>query len=357
LLFAKGHCLFDNAEVKNSDNATKIFCCIVFGAFIPLIAWFLYAHGVRFVMLQYRAQSFPKTEGHVLSVQIVSHRGSKGGISYHPAFLYTYEVNGQNYEGRRYRYDPCPADYVSVNQIVTAHPAGSAIEVYYNPDDPDDSVLSPLVITWDVSILFFFTPALLFFVFLFLKSIWDLDWPWRVKPVAGGVKIITEMMTTRARLPRYQPSWLALGTICISSIIAGIAIDTSHTASPISAALFALLLIFAGSSLVYLWQFFRITSGIQDLVIDEGARTVELPLTYKRRERQPLPFSSIKSVFVEQVAHKTRGGVSYTYAPTLLLQDGSSQRLTDLSQNRAELFVAWLGEKLGLPASKIYFDK
>ena len=291
--------------------AGQIFALIFLGVFLAVFVWFWDVRGVQVLMRQYQAQSFPKTEGQVLSVEIISQTGSKGRIYYHPAFLYTYEVNGLSYEGRRYRYDGSPSDYASVNQIVISHPAGSTIEVYYNPNNPADAVLSPLVVANDVSRLFLMSPVIFLFLFMFLKVGREIDWPGRAKPVAGGVKIVTEMLTTRARLPRYQPGWLGLITAGILSFIAGVAIEVAFASSPVPASLYALIIIIVAGALVYLWQYLKIASGIQDLVINEGARTIELPLTYKRRERRPLPFSEIKAVTLEMVAHQSRGGVSY----------------------------------------------
>jgi hypothetical protein len=313
---------------------------------------------------QYQAQSFPKAEGQVLSVRINSHRGSKGGVSYHPTLLYRYEINGQSYEGGRYRYDNFPDDYYSVNEIVTNHPAGSAIEVYYNPDNPADSVLSPGVVTREVLFPFLISPFFYIFLFLTLNTWRAIHWPGRAQPVAGGVKIITEMMTTRVRLPRYLPSNVGLITAGVLTFSTGIVIEGYYTSSPVAAGMFALIIIIVVSVLAYFWQYWRIASGRQDLVIDEGSRTVEFPVTYHRTGRRPLPFAEIKAVTLEEVAHKVKNGVVYTYAPTLELWDGSSERVTDigsifcpssLNQNRAESFAAWLREKLGVPSSEISF--
>jgi hypothetical protein len=119
----------------------------------------------------------------------------------------------------------------------------------------------------------------------------------------------------------------------------------------VPAGLFALIITIGAGALVYFRHYRRIASGIQDLVIDESARTVELPLTYKRRERRRLAFSDIEAVSVEH----GRYGVT-TYTPMLRLRDGSSERLTDLDRDRVESFVAWLWEKLGRPVAEKSID-
>ncbi len=116
------------------------------------------------------------------------------------------------------------------------------------------------------------------------------------------------------------------------SVLAGFVIDTSD--SPLETGLHALTLIIVVGASAYFWQFWRISSGRQDLVIDEGARLVELPLTYGRWRRVQVPFSEIKSVFVEEEKHRVKGGYSYKYVPTLLLRDGSTEKLTGSAGRR-----------------------
>jgi hypothetical protein len=154
-------------------------------------------------------------------------------------------------------------------------------------------------------------------------------------------------------LVRYQPGWLGLGTTCVLSLIAGFVIPFAGASAPIPAGLFAFIITIGAGALAYYWQHRRIASGIQDLVIAESARTLELPLTRKRRERRLLAFSDIKAVTVEKVAHQGQYGVTFTYAPTLQLRDGSSEPLIDFDRDKAESFAAWLREKLGIQSPEI----
>jgi hypothetical protein len=341
---------FDNSLVKSLG---KVFGVIVLGGLFAAAIWFLEIRSIEVVSLQHQAQSFPKTEGRIISAQIITRTGSRGRIYYHPAFVYSYAVPGyfQSFTGRRYRYDGFPSDQTSANQIVEAHPAGSAVTVYYNPRNPADTLLSPGVLPQDLSPLFLFTPVICMMGFMLLKLGGELEWAGKVKPVAGGVQILTDRMTTRVRLPRYQASGLGLKTAGILSVVAGFVFQFNAINDAMTDGLYALLIVIVAGAAVYLWQAHRLASGIQDLVIDEGARTVELPLTYKRRERHPLPFSEIKAVTLKKVAHRRKSGVSYTYAPTLQLREGSSEQLTDLTQSKAESFAEWLREKLGVPLS------
>ncbi len=100
--------------------------------------------------------------------------------------------------------------------------------------------------------------------------------------------------------------------------------------------------------MAYGWQYWKVHSGRQDLVIDEGARTIQLPLTYKRRTQTPVPFSEIQAVALEQVGRQRKGRAYYNYLVTLKMKDGSVQNLISMNQARAEALAAWLEEKLGV---------
>ena len=335
------------------NSSKSIFGFILLAVILAAFVWLVDVGGIQILMRQHRAESFPETEGQILGSKVVSRTGSKGRVYYHPAFVYTYEVNDHRYRGWRYRYDGYPSDNLSVGQIVHAHPVGSTVRVYYNPADPADACLSPMVVAKDVSLLFLYLPIFIMLLLFCVKTGAEINWPGLGKPVAGRVKIIRQRMKTHVRLPRYQPSLLGGITAGALSLIAGLVIQLERGTAPIPASMLALGFIFVGGAAVYVGQYLRLATGRQDLIIDEGAQTFELPLTYKRRERRPLPFSEIKAVTLEKVAHRGRYGVTYTYAPTLQMRDGSSEQLTDLSQNRAEPFAAWLREKFGVPAQAL----
>lgn len=338
--------------MKRSGN---VFGLIIVGAVMVACFWFFVIRGVQTLISQHRAESFPYTEGTILSSQVVRHTGSKGRVYYHPAFVYSYEVNGQSYRARRYRYDGYPSDAASVQRIVNSHPAGSAVRVYYNPDDPTDTCLAPKVVARDVSMLFLLTPLSLIFVPAFIRLGFEVNWPWRARRVAGGVKIMRQMMKTHVRLPKYHPGLVALVAAAILSFITGLVIQYDRSVEPMAAGAAALGIVLLGGAAVYFWQHVRLAGGRQDLIIDEGAQTILLPLTFKRRQRQPLTFSDVKAVTLEKIAHRGRYSVTYTYAPTLEMRDGSSERLADLGRNRAESFAAWLREKLGVSGKELSF--
>jgi hypothetical protein len=296
-----------------------------------------------FVVWQKEAESFSQTQGTVASSQVLTSHGRKGSTHYRAWIDYSYSVNGRAYQSHRYRYDSDPENHQAIVDLVAAHPAGSPITIYYDPNHPVDAVLSPGVDARDVDMVFFFT-ALCLVIVSFAPQV---DWPWP-SPVAGGVKVITEGMITRVRLPRYKMFTIVSLVAAILSLVAGIMVASYSQFQPLIIGGWLLLAVLAGGAVAYAWCSLRQRSGRLDLVIDEGSRTVQLPLTYKRREQSPLPFARIKSVALEKIRHKTKSGAYYTYAVTLAMTDGPRERLAIMYQSRADSLAAWLKEKLRL---------
>jgi len=136
------------------------------------------------------------------------------------------------------------------------------------------------------------------------------------------------------------------------SLVAGILMYAGAIpGTPLMAGGFLLTIILLGGAAAYGWQYRNVHSGKQDLVINFAARTVQLPLTYKRRELMTLPFADIRQVVLNKVRHQSKGGAYYTYIVTLEMKDGILQSLVNLNEARAESLAAWLNEKFGLNAS------
>src|SRR6516162_8733152 len=128
---------------------------------------------------QYESGSFPSVTGTVTRSQVEQRTGSKGRTYYYA--------------------------------IVNAHPFNSPVQVYYNPKDPNESLLYPGIAGSDMFGALFLTPFN-----MVLIGLWMGVYAWLrerlFKPVAGGVKIIADGMTTRVRLPTVGAIWWGLGT-------------------------------------------------------------------------------------------------------------------------------------------------
>ena len=323
--------------------------------FTGLIAFFsfgLVIPGVIAFVQQYHAQkSFLPVQGEILSSCVTTSRSSKGRVYYHDRFDYQYEVNGRRYESWRYRYGIKSTDHGEVSALVAAHPAGSSVTVYYDPEIPSEAVLSPQVSDRDVKVQFLFLALSFIFLWLLSGMLRRMDWPWNRTRTVGGAKIKNEGMVTRLRLPRFPDSSVTLIAMVILCLVAEILITLVFPLTPplvVGAGCFAGVLLTGAA--VYLWFIGNEMLGRRDLVFDERLRTLQLPFTYGRRTRPAIPYQKIVRVFTRQKVHPRRGRPTYSY---LILFDtgfGAEERLIETNKNRADQLTRWLCQKLGLPA-------
>ena len=103
-----------------------------------LVSWFLFVQP----LLQWSAaNSWPTTDGTITSARIESHRGDDS-TTYSAEFTYQYEVGGNKFEGDRYNFFNVSGSRKSAKKRLNAHPVGSKTDVYYDPDNPSNSVMN-----------------------------------------------------------------------------------------------------------------------------------------------------------------------------------------------------------------------
>ena len=301
---------------------------------------------------QVESRHFPAVSGVVTHPEVKTHRGSKGSVSYEAAIEYRYEVGGRTFTGKRWRYTHNSPGRELVSALVAAHPEGSTLPVYYNPNDPADSLLSPDLIGLDFMGALFLTPfnAIMFGFWLGIAA----SLRERIfRPAAGGMKIIKDALTTRIRMPQYSPIAWALVTTGALGFVFVFVVGFGTQMNPSMGLILSIIaLVYLSGAGVFAWQWLKIQSGIDDLVINKGSRTLDLPQTFGRKSRVTTKLDDIQSVWVEKRIHtSSKGGVSYTYAPTLSMRnaDPLEQTLADWSdETRANDFKTWLIKELGL---------
>lgn len=304
---------------------------------------------------QFESRHYPVTIGEVTYSRVTTHHSRKGGTSYGVDIGYHYVVDDRPFDGSRFRYTSMTSSsgYDWATTTVNQHPVRSQIPVYFNPGDPQDAVLSPDLNGTDFMVVLFVTPFnLVMFGFWIGLGGWARE---RIfKPVAGGVKIIIEGPQTRIRLPQYGAlvwSMLASGVLSFASIFV-VGIPSGFQPSILTALLTLLLVIGTGVG-IFIWQWRKIHSGHDDLILDETSTTIELPQTYGRKQRVMVNRSEIERLTVERIEHRgSKGGISYTYAPTLWMREKEnvqSQKLADWGdRKKAEAFAEWLRQRLSL---------
>jgi hypothetical protein len=86
--------------------------------------------------------NWPSVQGRVVSSHYSETQGSKGDPHYEAEIKYTYEISGSTYTNDDLGFMRYPGDDV-VKQLVTKHPTGVPITVYYNPSTPTKSIVIP----------------------------------------------------------------------------------------------------------------------------------------------------------------------------------------------------------------------
>ena len=326
---------------------------VIFACFWSTLIFVADGYVGRNLWNQFASREYPAATGQITHSEVKRHRGSKGGTTYSVDIRYRYAVNDRSFEGTQFRYNASgSSDSTWAAQAVAGHPVGSQTKVFYNPRNPQDAVLSPGVDGSDLVLVLFLLP----FNMVTLGFVtWLGGWLRErlFKPVAGGVRIITDGPRTLIRLPEYTAMiWCMMAVGLASFVFIFILAFASRFHPSLPLASLVLFVVAAAGAGAYWRQWRIIHSGDDDLILDERAGTMELPETYGRKNRVTSALSEIENLTLEVIEHHSRrGGVSYTYAPTLWLRGGPAgrQKLADWSDKmRAEAFTEWLRQRLGL---------
>src|SRR5579883_1524537 len=95
------------------------------------------------MIYQIKAIGYPSTEGTMVSSQVKEEEGEDGPV-HGVSVAYNYTVDGKAYTGQRYRYvDRMSSGSRWANNMVQNHPPGGKVLVYYDPQQPNNSLLAP----------------------------------------------------------------------------------------------------------------------------------------------------------------------------------------------------------------------
>ena len=136
--------------MKLSDNTPFVLVCGGFGLAIVALA-------ISSLREAAAMKRWPVAKGRVLSSTVQEYQADAGsgnfGASrarmtlYRPVVVYEYEVDGKRFRGDRIAQSPGMNKNVPylAEQTAQRYPSGSAVDVRFNPNRPNESVLEPRV--------------------------------------------------------------------------------------------------------------------------------------------------------------------------------------------------------------------
>jgi hypothetical protein len=143
-------------------NAAKSGCTVVFMA-VWVLGWtagtlvfdgFVLVNAWR----QLRAKGFSIVRGTITDSRVTEDTDSEGGRTYGVEVQYVYTVEEQPYTGDRLRYGETSSNDRYAHTTVADLPIDKAVDVYYDPADPAESLLRPGLEGSDLFMGLFLTP-------------------------------------------------------------------------------------------------------------------------------------------------------------------------------------------------------
>jgi hypothetical protein len=301
--------------------------------------------------------NFVATTGKMVQSEIhkgaVSHRGVAIG--------YNYSVNGINYTGHRYRYDDRHAAS-QYSTTIDAYPRWSERKVYYNANDPADSILDPGLDGCDLLFPLFAMPLNVVTLALWVAVVRSAR---RIKTAepAGGVRIVRRPGETRAQIAAFSPGAAALAALGGASFFLAFPVVSIGGFAPgMTLMLVVWALVLASVAAAFLWALKRNYSGVGDLRIDEVSNIVTVPRIVGRNSLLTLARKEIVAVSLERLIAKTPSGDYFSFLPALDCVPGHSGSPTvklvtwGWTEGKARAFGQWLSEQLGVEFRGIQGD-
>ncbi len=130
-----------NGQTDISDVKGGIWAIRAFISLFLLVGLGVLIFGVLNYIKAKDSETWEKVKGVVISSEI-SKSSSDGGTTYGADVIYRYRVNKKKYKGDDVTVsEVSTSSYSRAQQIVARYPKRKKVAVYYDPDDPSDSVL------------------------------------------------------------------------------------------------------------------------------------------------------------------------------------------------------------------------
>lgn len=114
--------------------------------FLLIFSIFFTLFGLVFVFIPtndlwraFKAENWATTEGMIVRSEI--HRAGGKATIYLPFIQYSYRVGKKDYSSDKVTFSHFASGKETADEIVAKYPEGSQVEVYYSPENPEQSVL------------------------------------------------------------------------------------------------------------------------------------------------------------------------------------------------------------------------
>ena len=90
------------------------------------------------------AESWPVVPGTIVRSGVKEYTSRSNGVtthSYEPVVFYQYSLMGKPYEGKRLGFGATRVKYAEAQAITDKYLAGTPVNIHYNPNKPEESVL------------------------------------------------------------------------------------------------------------------------------------------------------------------------------------------------------------------------
>jgi hypothetical protein len=314
------------------------------GLAVGVFFWSMVTHKlITTSVYQLRALGYSSTSGAITAADI--RPATRSRID----FSYEYEVEAVRFTGGRYRkfYDQSPDPpfhpYVGApyaEALRRDYPVGRQIPVYYDSDDPADSLLRPGLEAIDLrDLLMLGSPVLLVLAFLLGAGGWVYR-RWRFA-VTGGHPVRTVGGQTWLHRMSGAAVLAILGAGLAGSVIAILlTVILAYWELPLWGAVLALVAVVALAGLTY----FNGRSDENYLVIDRDEGVLKLPPGESRPALLAVPFGALRAVLLRTVMQPGGGAAFY---PTLVRAAEHDRPVEEpvlgcQSRKEAEALTAWL---------------
>ncbi|WP_375761001.1 DUF3592 domain-containing protein [Corallococcus exercitus] len=291
---------------------------------------------------QVQAESWPTVQGTITRSEVEMVRSK--GIKYAPKLAYTYSVDGQPYEGSKYRFASFRSDDPRyAEDAVARYPLGASVPVHYRPGQPSEAVLQPGLMSLELFLLMILMPFNL--VALWLGTMVVQSW----KPQPPLLSTFfredgSECVTLDGPWPSTRV-FLALGCAALGCFVLGAATGALTAPLPVGVGAWGIIIacgVFAGR-----WSRSRLKSGHYDLRLHAQARSLSLPPFSRRRQRLDVRWRDVRSLRVETQVRQHKGRPVTRYQLTLERSSADGGvRQEDIAgfsrQEQAEALAHWL---------------